>query len=280
VIIFLLVNLAIRENYKAFAVPCATDIAFALGAFNAILGDSKTLKSAKMFLLALATFDDIGAIVLIAAFYNNNILAIPLIFTLVGVLILLYSRYFDSQNFFIYISSGILIWVGLYTSGIHTTITGVIIGMLLPKSAYGTWPQFLESALNKIVPLLILPIFAFSACNIELTNLKFQDLTHPITLGVFLGLFIGKQIGIYFFTLLAVKIFAIKVENLSWWDVYCVSVLGGIGFTMSLFIGELSFTNKESLNLIKTGLVLGSVSSILWSLILAKAKNLYLGNKC
>jgi NhaA family Na+:H+ antiporter len=276
--IFLLVNVNHLDHYRAFAVPCATDIAFAVGVFTIVMRN-QIAQTAKMFLLALAIFDDLGAILLIATCYSSNINLIPLILVIVGTLILAICNKSNHQKMWPYLCAGILIWVGLRASGIHTTISGVIVGMFLPSSTKEYSIQKAKEILSQSVALVILPIFALSACNIDLSTINLKSMMHPITLGIFLGLFIGKQIGVFFFTWITVKICSIKLEKLSWWDIYIVSVVAGIGFTMSLFIGELSFTDKESLNFVKTGLLLASASSVLLSLILVQIKNL-LGIKC
>lgn len=276
---FLLINVAAPQNYKAFAVPCATDIAFAVGVFSIVMGD-KISQPAKIFLLALAIFDDLGAIALIATCYSQNTLLLkPMLLVLFGIVLMIGCNKNNSKNILLYFCCGTLIWVGLYICGIHTTISGVIVGALLPSPQEIPLLQKSEDILNKIVKIGILPLFALSTCNIDFLDLNFASLTHPITLGVFLGLFLGKQIGIFFFAWIVIKIRSIKMIDLSWWDIYIVSVVAGIGFTMSLFIGELSFTDKRSLNFVKTGLVLASLSSILWSLVLVQIKNL-LGKKC
>ncbi len=277
--IFLLINITEPQNHRAFAVPCATDIAFAVGVFNIVMG-SKISQSAKMFLLALAIFDDLGAIVLIATCYNKDITLAPMVLLLVGILMLWRYNRIKSKNLLLYLSSGILIWVGLYAAGIHTTISGVIVGAFLPMTQKNQLLQKVEDFLNKIVKIGVLPLFALSVCNIDFSTLDLKSFTQPITLGVFLGLFVGKQIGVFFFTWMTIKIRSIKATQMSWWDVYMISVVAGIGFTMSLFIGELSFTDKESLNFVKTGLVLASISSVLWSLALVQIKSLCLGKKC
>jgi NhaA family Na+:H+ antiporter len=276
--IFLLINISEPQNYRAFAVPCATDIAFAVGVFTIVMG-AKISTPAKMFLLALAIFDDLGAIILIASCYSDDILLKPILLVLVGIAILIYHNRNNSNNILYYFASGVLIWVGLHVSGIHTTISGVIVGAFFPITQKTQFLQKSEDILNKIVKIGILPLFALSACNIDFSILNPKSFTHPITLGVFLGLFLGKQIGVFFFTWMTIKIGSIRMINLSWWDIYVISVVAGIGFTMSLFIGELSFTDKGSLNFVRTGLVLASVSSVLWSLALVQIKNLS-GKKC
>ncbi len=276
--IFLLINISEPQNYRAFAVPCATDIAFAVGVFNIVMG-AKISQPAKMFLLALAIFDDLGAIILIASCYSNDIFLKSLLLVLIGIAMLVYHNRNSSNNVLNYFASGVLIWVGLHICGIHATVSGVIVGAFFPATQKTQFLQKSEGILNKIVKIGILPLFALSACNIDFSSLNLKSFIHPITLGVFLGLFLGKQIGIFFFTWVTIKVGSVKMIHLSWWDVYSVSVVAGIGFTMSLFIGELSFTDKGSLNFVRTGLVLASVSSILWSLALVQIKNL-LGKKC
>jgi Na+:H+ antiporter, NhaA family len=277
-LVFLLINVNHPENWRAFAVPCATDIVFAVAIFNMVMG-SKTAQAAKMFLLALAIFDDLGAILLIATCYSKHINLVPMTLVLLGIIMLALYNKNNTKKISAYLCAGILIWVGLSASGIHTTIAGAIVGLFLPTLAKDSFLHKAEKVLKGSVSLVILPLFAFSACNIDLSAISFKAFSNSITLGVFLGLFIGKQIGVFFFTWITVKMCAIKMHQLSWWELYCVSVFAGIGFTMSLFIGELSFTDKESLNFIKTGLALASVLSVLWSVILVQIKNL-LGVKC
>ncbi|QEK39835.1 Na+/H+ antiporter NhaA [Candidatus Sneabacter namystus] len=261
--VFLLVNVANIEHYKACAIPCATDIAFALTAF-ALIAQPYVSRSVKLFLMALAIFDDIGAILIIALFYNKNIILSPLLITLLGFGICVASNKYKTHNIVFYLIGCITMWIGLKNSGIHATMSGVLTGLLMPVNVIKKF----TIPVQKIVDFMILPLFALAACTIDTRMVDFTTIFKPVSLGIFLGLVVGKQVGVMIFTWLAVKL---KISSLpdktSWMDFYVVALLSGIGFTMSLFIGELSFSDKETLNLVKTGLTLGSITTLVLGMI-------------
>lgn len=256
-IIFLLANFKNPSNYRAFAVPCATDIAFALFAFNLI---APSLRSARLLLLAIAIFDDLGAIALIALFYSSKVQALPLILAALGmILVALHKKVIKGGAFYV-LAGGVLIWMGFKLSGIQPTLSGVVLGMLLPASKE---PSRLLPA---VVSLVVMPIFALTACNVDFSGFSFKALREPLFWGVAAGLLLGKPIGICSFALISVKSKLAALPT-SWKELYIVSTIAGIGFTMSLFISELSFTDKWSLTLVKSGLVSASVISALWALL-------------
>lgn len=270
VAIFLLINLNNPTVKAGFAIPCATDIAFALGAFNLIARKVFSYK-AKILLLAIAVFDDIGAILLIAFCYSKNIQLQYLPFFIAGLLILIVASIKQSQNFFNYFLGCVLLWLGSKLMGVHATIAGVILGLFIPYNV-GQGENLLFNRLLKIlnptVNLIILPIFSFVACNIDLSDMKSSFLLNKNFLSVGLGLFLGKQIGIIGF----IKIAQIcKIANpesrISFKDMYIVSSLAGIGFTMGLFISELAFPNAVLiLSQVKSGLLFASMFAIVWGL--------------
>lgn len=269
--IFLLAN--DPPNYRAFAIPCATDIAFALFAFNLIAPSS--WKSARLLLLAIAIFDDLGAIALIALFYSSGLKLLPLPVAACGLAAILLSRRFlkGNQRIICLLAGGAVTWAGLKAAGIQPTLAGVLLGLLMPEDE-----SHVRGYLAKVVPLLVMPLFALTSCNISFSKFSLKAATEPLFWGVALGLLIGKQVGICSFAWLGIKTkLATLPKQLPWLELYIVSILAGIGFTMSLFISELSFTDKRSLTLVKTGLVLGSVASALWAFFYLRLKVLSFG---
>lgn len=267
--IFLLINFHFPAYYKAFAIPCATDIAFASFAFN-LAGNRKMFEPARLLLLAIAIFDDLGAIILIALFYNTKLCLHYLLLTISGLfLINIAKKFFCNWRFFFVCTLGAgLTWTGLKLSGIQPTLAGVLVGALLPLKEERNVMETFSNALGVTVQLLIMPTFAFVACNIDFLNFGFSS-SSTLFWGVALGLFLGKQVGICSFAWFAIKArLAVLPKTLLWSHLYLVSAFAGIGFTMSLFISELSFVDKCSSTLVKTGLVSGSVASCLWGLLL------------
>jgi NhaA family Na+:H+ antiporter len=230
---------------KGWAIPVATDIAFALGILS-LLG-SRVPVSLKIFLTSLAIFDDIGAIVIIAIFYTAN-LSIPALFVVAGCLVVLYilnkSRIGERSP---YLLVGIILWLAMLKSGIHATLAGVLLAMFIPlrlkKKKGGDSPlKELEHDLHTTVAFFILPAFAFVNSGIDLHGVTADYIFHNVSLGVGTGLFIGKQIGVFLFCWLAIKMNIARLpRSISLTSLYGVSILCGIGFTMSLFIGTLAF---------------------------------------
>jgi Na+:H+ antiporter, NhaA family len=251
---------------KGWAIPAATDIAFALGVLT-LLGSSVPT-SLKIFLTSLAIFDDIGAIIIIALFYTANISATALIIVslCIPVLILLNRQNVESKS--LYILIGIIMWTATLKSGVHATLAGVILAMFIPMKSK-TDPGFsplksMEHDLHSVVAFFILPVFAFANAGISFTGLGIEQLVHGVPMGIALGLFVGKQVGIFGLCALAIKMGFTKLpKGMSWRGLYGTAALCGIGFTMSLFIGSLAFeeTGVDLLFDERIGIILGSVLS-------------------
>lgn len=249
---------------KGWAVPSATDIAFALGVFS--LFAKKVPISLKLFLLSVAIFDDIGAIAIIALFYSQDLSTVSLSVAVIGLSVLFLLNRFNVRYQAAYILVGVVVWAAVLKSGVHATLAGFALALFIPinvKNEDGN-PMLLnlEHCVQPWVAFFILPLFAFANAGVSLSGLSLQDLMHPVTLGVISGLFIGKQIGIFGACWLAIKLKLAKLpEGATWTQLYGVSILCGIGFTMSLFIGSLAFENVtgQYFEQIKLGVLISSV---------------------
>lgn len=251
---------------KGWAIPAATDIAFALGILS-LLG-SRVPTSIKVFLTSVAIFDDIGAILIIAFFYTANISlpALIVVASCIPILVFLNKRGTESKS--AYFLVGIIMWVAMLKSGVHATLTGVIVAMFIPIKSK-TEPHYsplksLEHDLHTVVAFFVLPIFAFANSGISFINISSEQFFHTVPVGIALGLFVGKQVGIFGLCWLFIKL---KLTNLpsgmSWISLYGTAALCGIGFTMSLFIGSLAF-EETGINLLfdeRLGIILGSLLS-------------------
>lgn len=225
---------------RGWAIPMATDIAFALGILT-LLGE-RVPKTLKIFLLALAIIDDLGAIIVIALFYSKGISLLSLVFAAVFALILAILNFKNVKNPGYYIIFGIFLWVAVLKSGVHATIAGVLLGFFIPLK--GNEERFigLEHALHFPVNYIILPIFAFVNTGVSFQGMSLKDIGDSITIGIAMGLFFGKTIGIFTFSYIASKVGIAKLpEGVDVKALFGVSILSGIGFTMSLFIGSLAF---------------------------------------
>ncbi len=229
---------------RGWAIPTATDIAFALGVLS-LLG-RRVPSALKLFLLAVAIIDDIGAIIIIALFYSGDLSATMLAMAGLATVALAFLNWRGVTTATPYVLVGVVLWLAILKSGVHATIAGIILAMFIPlrgpedpkKSLLGR----LEHDLHATVAFIILPVFAFANAGIDLTGLVLADLLAPVPLGIGLGLVLGKQLGIFSIVWLAVKTgFARLPDNVSWLQMYGLSVLCGIGFTMSLFIASLAF---------------------------------------
>jgi NhaA family Na+:H+ antiporter len=251
---------------KGWAIPAATDIAFALGILS-LLG-SRVPTSIKIFLTSLAIFDDIGAIIIIALFYTEKISISALIFVGCCILILALINRRSVESKSVYMIIGIVMWVAMLKSGVHATLTGVILAMFIPmksKTQVGHSPlKDLEHDLHLPVAYVILPVFAFANAGISIFGLGVEELFHSVPLGIALGLFLGKQLGIFGLCWFAIKVKATSLpKGMSWGSLYGAAVLCGVGFTMSLFIGSLAF-EETGMNLLfdeRLGIILGSLAS-------------------
>ncbi len=261
-LIYVALNHSDAVTVQGWAIPSATDIAFAL-AILLLLGKGVP-PAAKILLLAIAIFDDLGAILIIAFFYNSHVAALPLALTALGLGILFFLNKKHVSALTPYLFTGVYLWFCLHASGIHTTIAGVAVGLAIPmRDKEKSSP--LEKALHFIHPwvtLLVLPVFAFTSAGVSLAGVEMKEFFAPMPLGIALGLFFGKQIGIFGSVFVLVKLkLAPKPEGLNWLHIYAVSVLAGIGFTMSLFIALLAFSAPHLQDIAKIGIIFGSLLS-------------------
>ena len=268
---YIVVNYSNSATLNGWAIPSATDIAFSLGVLS-LLG-KRVPVSLKVFLTALAIIDDLGAIVIIAFFYSGNIEIKYLILMLVSVLVLIGLNKFKIKNFLPYLIVGIFLWDFTHQSGIHATIAGVILALTIPHNVKNNKESLLlklEHGLSPYVAFGIMPIFAFANAGVSLEGLTLQTLLNPVPLGIVLGLFFGKQIGVFALSYISVKLkLADMPNNSSWPAFYAVSILTGIGFTMSLFVGNLAFANNmEYMDGVKIGVLTGSLLSTLFGYFL------------
>lgn len=284
-VIYVWVNRHDPFAIQGWAIPTATDIAFALGVLS-LLG-SRIPVSLKIFLVSLAIFDDIGAIIIIALFYTDNLSITAILSAGVGLSILLLMNRMGVVNRSAYMFIGLMVWVSLLKSGVHATLAGVAIAMMIPfqgNDAEGnlkTPMKDLENDLHGSVNFGVLPLFAFANAGLSLGGLTFSDIFTPVPLGILLGLFVGKQVGVMLFTWLAVKLKIGKLpDDVSWSQIYGVAIICGIGFTMSLFIGSLAFESSietESANErlgILSGSILSAVVGYCWLAFVAKPKKM------
>ena len=268
---YIVINYSNSETLNGWAIPSATDIAFSLGVLS-LLGKRVPI-SLKVFLTALAIIDDLGAIVIIAFFYSGSIEIKYLILMFISVVILIGFNKFKIIKFLPYLVVGVLLWDFTHQSGIHATIAGVLLALTIPHNTKKNKDSLLlklEHALSPYVAFLIMPIFAFANAGVSLEGLTFLSLLNPVPLGIVLGLFFGKQIGVFVLSYLAVKFkIADKPTNSTWSAFYAVSILTGIGFTMSLFVGNLAFANDmQYIDGVKIGVLAGSLLSTVFGYIL------------
>lgn len=272
-IIYVLINWSTPETLNGWAIPAATDIAFALGVLM-LLGRSVPT-SLKVFLLAIAIIDDLGAITVIALFYTSDLSTMALGLAAIGLAALVVLNRAGVKTITPYALIGLFIWVCVLKSGVHATLAGVLTALAIPihgktKDAQSPLHK-LEHGLHPWIAFGVLPIFAFANAGVSLTGLSLEDLAAPITLGVAAGLFIGKQIGVFGATFLAVKAgIARRPEGTNWAHIYGVACLTGIGFTMSLFIGMLAFDERDSLDQVRIGVLAGSILSAIAGVIALK----------
>ena len=278
-IIYISINFNNPTYLHGWAIPCATDIAFAV-CILALAGKNID-PTVKIFLLAIAVFDDIGSIIIIALFYGNDISIMPMALSCIVVLALISLNILQISALFFYAILGVLLWICFHNAGIHTTIAGVIVGLAIPFKCTINDNKVLYPLNDNIrlftpwVNFLILPIFAFTEGGVDFRGITTEDLLSPISLGVALGLFFGKQIGIFGATYILIKMKLAqfpKAVNLK--HIYGVSLLSGIGFTMSLFVSKLAFDNIEMQDMAKIGIIIACIFSSLIGLILFRlAKN-------
>lgn len=263
--VFLAFNMGDGGAPRGWAIPAATDIAFALGVLS-LLGP-RVPPSLKIFLTALAIIDDLGAVVIIALFYTAGIKwsALAGAGAIVALLILLNRS--GVRRLTPYLLLGLILWFLVLKSGVHATLAGVVVALTIPLGHKDTRPGLaplvkLEHRLHPWVTFLVIPIFGFANAGVSFAGMKISDLGDPVPLGVALGLFLGKQVGVFFFSWLAIRSkIAPMPANVGWGQLYGLSILCGIGFTMSLFIGLLAYDSPVLQNETKLGVILGSVAS-------------------
>ena len=264
---YIYINFGNSETLNGWAIPSATDIAFSLGILS-LLG-SRVPISLKIFLTALAIIDDLGAILIIAFFYSGDLSVSYLSLILISYIFLLVLNKFGIKTFLPYLIVGAFMWFFTYKSGIHATIAGVLLASTIPhriKDKDFSLLIKLEHAISPYVAFIIMPIFAFANAGVSLKGLSLTSLMQPVPLGILLGLFVGKQVGVMIFSFVAVKTQVAQMpDNSSWLSLYGVSVLTGIGFTMSLFVGNLAFIeNVQYIDGVKIGVLAGSLLSTLF----------------
>ncbi|KZY34283.1 MULTISPECIES: Na+/H+ antiporter NhaA [unclassified Oleiphilus] len=276
-LIYVYFNYEDPQALSGWAIPAATDIAFALGALT-LLG-SRVPTSLKIFLTSLAIFDDIGAILIIALFYTDklSLSALIIVAGCIPFLIIMNKRNVISKSAYIFI--GIIMWVATLKSGVHATLAGVVLAIFIPMKSREN-PSFsplkdLEHDLHSVVAFGILPVFAFANAGINLSGIGLEQMLHNVPVGIALGLFVGKQVGIFGLCWLAIKLKLAQLPSgMNWLSLYGTAALCGIGFTMSLFIGSLAF-EESGVNMIfdeRLGIVVGSlISGIFGFFILNKA---------
>ncbi|MDB9820749.1 Na+/H+ antiporter NhaA [Candidatus Pelagibacter sp.] len=277
-LVYVVINFGNAETLNGWAIPSATDIAFSLGVLS-LLG-SRVPISLKIFLTALAIIDDLGAILIIAFFYSGNLSISYLSLILISYIFLLILNKVGVKKFLPYLLIGSFMWFFTYKSGIHATIAGVLLASTIPhriKEKDFSLLIKLEHAISPYVAFMIMPIFAFANAGVSLGGLSLSSLMQPVPLGILLGLFVGKQVGVMIFSFIAVKSGAAEMpNNSSWLSLYGVSVLTGIGFTMSLFVGNLAFAeNIQYTDGVKIGVLVGSLLSTLlgYFILLFSTKN-------
>ena len=265
-LIYIYINLGDSDTLNGWAIPSATDIAFSLGVLS-LLGKRVPL-SLKVFLTALAIIDDLGAIVIIALFYSGDLSIKYLSLMLLAFIILLVINKYNIKRFLPYLVVGIFLWDFTHNSGIHATIAGVLLAISIPHRKNEKDFSLLikiEHAISPYVAFGIMPLFAFANAGVSLEGLTFSSLLDKVPLGIVLGLFVGKQLGVFIFSYISIKLKIAQMPNNSnWFNFYGVGILTGIGFTMSLFVGNLAFVeNMQYMDGVKIGVLTGSLLSTL-----------------
>ena len=260
--IYVFFNLDNPVAMQGWAIPAATDIAFALGILM-LLGTRIPI-ALKIFLTAVAIFDDLGAIVIIAIFFSHEISLLSIIVAGSALIVAIFMNWFGVIRVAAYVCIGVIMWVAVLKSGVHATLAGVIIAMTVPlnaKDEHGESPlKHLEHTLHPWIAFVILPVFAFANAGVDFSGMSISSVFEPITLGITAGLFVGKQIGVFGAVVLMVGLGLARLpEGCSWGMMYGAAILCGIGFTMSLFIGGLAFGEGEQLASVRLGVIIGSV---------------------
>ena len=263
-LIYVFINFETGYTLRGWAIPSATDIAFSIGVLS-LLG-SRIPISLKVFLVALAIIDDLGAIIIIAFFYSSELQYTYLLLMFASFIILIILNRIGVKKFVPFLFVGLLLWYFTHGSGIHSTISGVLLATTIPhkqKEKDFSLLLKLEHLLSPYVAFGIMPLFALANAGVNLKGISFNSLLEPVPLGILCGLFFGKQIGVFLFSFISVKLkFAEMPSNSNWIKFYGVGVLTGIGFTMSLFVGNLAFVDHVNvIDGVKIGVLAGSFLS-------------------
>lgn len=285
-LVFTLINNDSPEFQQGWAIPMATDIAFALGVLG-LLG-KRVPFALKIFLLALAIIDDLGAIVVIAIFFSHELSTTALISAVIAITALIIMNRMRVTAICAYMVVGLILWASVLKSGVHATLAGVIIGFCVPlKGKNGEEPlAHFEHLLAPWCSFVILPLFAFSNAGVSLAGMSLSTLFSPLTMGVALGLLVGKTLGVFSFSFLAVKLGIAQLsEGINFKQIFAVSILCGIGFTMSMFLAGLAFGGDEAdgqfISLARLGILIGSgISAVLgyYLLKLCTMPNIHINN--
>ena len=279
-LVFIIFNKGESFAMNGWAIPTATDIAFALGILS-LLGPRVPV-SLKIFLMALAIIDDLGAIVIIALFYTAELSTMSIMIAAIALIILSIMNRMDVAIKSAYIIVGIVLWVSVLKSGVHATLAGVALAFMIPlasKDKEGnsfSMAKEMEHDLHKWVAFFILPLFAFVNAGVDLKSISIDEMFGPVPMGIMLGLFIGKQVGVFGFSWLAIKMgIASLPKDSNWALLYGVSALTGIGFTMSLFVDTLAYNDTQIYHYAdKLAILLGSLfSGLLGYMVLKIATN-------
>ena len=259
-LVYVAINWGNPVTMQGWAIPAATDIAFALGILS-LLGDRVPI-ALKVFLLALAIIDDLGAIIIIALFYTADLSLFALGIAAVCIVALLALNLCNVVRIAAYVIVGVILWVSVLKSGVHATLAGVVLAFAIPLDVKGAPKSPLEELEHKLHPWVafgIMPLFAFANAGVSFSGMSFASLFEPLPLGILAGLFIGKQLGVFAFTYGASRLGWCQLPpEISWTQFYGVALLTGVGFTMSLFIGTLAFADPAQSTGVRLGVLVGS----------------------
>jgi len=279
-VVFILINQSESFAMKGWAIPTATDIAFALGILS-LLG-KRVPVSLKLFLMALAIIDDLGAIIIIALFYTTDLSTVSIAIASLALVVLFVMNRVGVVKKAAYILVGIVLWVSVLKSGVHATLAGVALAFFIPLNSTDkdgrkfSIAKEMEHDLHYWVAFLILPLFAFVNAGVSLKGISLKDMLDTVPMGIMFGLFIGKQVGVFGFSYVAIKLgLASLPKGSSWFQLYGVAVLTGIGFTMSLFVDSLAYNDTQIYHYAdKLAILLGSfLSGFVGYMVLRATKN-------
>ena len=277
-LVFLLFNAGNEFAMNGWAIPTATDIAFALGILS-LLGPRVPV-SLKIFLMALAIIDDLGAIIIIALFYTTELSTTSIIIASIALATLFIFNRMKVTKQSLYIVVGIVLWVSVLKSGVHATLAGVALAFMIPlysedeRGQSFSMLKTMEHGLHNWVAFFILPLFAFVNAGVDLRGISVEQIAGPVPMGIMLGLFIGKQVGVFGFSWVAIKLgLASRPTGATWRQLYGVAILTGIGFTMSLFVDSLAYNDTDLYRYAdKLAILLGSFLSGVFGYLLLRSK--------